>query len=59
VSCDGFAKERSGPTPDLIATHISIRNLGHRELAGILAAEGIRAAYDGMKISIRPGQQKN
>jgi phosphoribosyl 1,2-cyclic phosphate phosphodiesterase len=46
------AKRRFRPRC-LVATHISHRNLGHRELTARLAPEGIRAAYDGMKIRVR------
>lgn len=38
----------------LIATHISHQNLGYRNLTDILAGEGIRVAYDGMRITVRP-----
>jgi phosphoribosyl 1,2-cyclic phosphate phosphodiesterase len=38
----------------LIATHISHQNLGHRDLVNVLAGEGIRVAYDGMRIKVRP-----
>jgi phosphoribosyl 1,2-cyclic phosphate phosphodiesterase len=37
----------------LIATHISHQNLGHRDLVKVLAGEGIRVAYDGMRIKVR------
>lgn len=37
----------------LIATHISHQNLGHRDLVNVLAGEGIRVAYDGMRIRVR------
>jgi ribonuclease BN (tRNA processing enzyme) len=40
----------------LIATHISHRNLGHRQLSALLASQGIRTAYDGMKITVRPAR---
>jgi phosphoribosyl 1,2-cyclic phosphate phosphodiesterase len=42
----------------LIATHISHQNLGHRELVNTLAAEGIRVAYDGMRIRVRPRRDR-
>ena len=38
----------------LIATHISHQNLGHRDLVKVLAGEGIRVAYDGMRMKVRP-----
>jgi phosphoribosyl 1,2-cyclic phosphate phosphodiesterase len=38
----------------LIATHISHQNLGNRDLVNVLAGEGIRVAYDGMRIKVRP-----
>ena len=38
----------------LIATHISHQNLGHHDLVNLLAGEGIRVAYDGMRIKVRP-----
>jgi phosphoribosyl 1,2-cyclic phosphate phosphodiesterase len=37
----------------LIAMHISHQNLGHRDLVKVLAGEGIRVAYDGMRMKIR------
>ncbi len=42
----------------LIATHISHQNLGHRDLVKVLAGEGIRVAYDGMRIKVRPRHDK-
>jgi phosphoribosyl 1,2-cyclic phosphate phosphodiesterase len=38
----------------LIATHISHQNLGHGDLVNVLAGEGIRVAYDGMRIKVQP-----
>ena len=42
----------------LIATHISHQNLGHRDLVKVLAGEGIRVAYDGMRMKVRPRHYK-
>jgi phosphoribosyl 1,2-cyclic phosphate phosphodiesterase len=42
----------------LIATHISHQNLSHRDLVKVLAGEGIRVAYDGMRIKVRPRHDK-
>jgi phosphoribosyl 1,2-cyclic phosphate phosphodiesterase len=44
---------------NLIATHISHQNLGYRNLVNILAGEGIRVAYDGMRIKVRPRQGRS
>ena len=34
----------------MIATHFSHQNLGHRELRRLLAPQGIKAAFDGMRV---------
>ena len=51
---EGLRAIKRGLSPrQMIATHISHRNLGYRALRKTLAASGILLAWDGMKVTFR------